>query len=151
MNPPKEDLREIARHFQTDADFLAAVPCSSGHINDTFVGTYRRDGGEVRFIHQWINHHVFKQPERVMENIDRVTSHQRRQLVEAGCADPERRALSIVPALDGPPYSPHRRRQLLADVSLHRERAHLRGDRERGAGRAKSRAPLARSSSSSSV
>ncbi len=104
MIPPKDDLRDIARHFQTDADFLSAEPCSSGHINDTFVGRYQRDGTEVRFIHQWINHHVFKQPERVMENIDRVTSHQRRQLVESGCPDPERRALSIVPALDGRPY-----------------------------------------------
>ena len=104
MNPPQNDLREIARHFQIGAEFIAAAPCSSGHINDTFVGTYRRDGAEVRFIHQWINHHVFKRPELVMENIERVTSHQRRQLVEAGCADPERRALHIVPALDGLPY-----------------------------------------------
>jgi aminoglycoside phosphotransferase (APT) family kinase protein len=104
MNLPKNDLREIARHFRTDAEFISAAPCSSGHINDTFVGTYRRNGGEVRFIHQWINHHVFKQPERVMENIDRVTSHQARRLREAGCRDPERRALCIVPALDGRAY-----------------------------------------------
>ncbi|MGB8168783.1 MAG: aminoglycoside phosphotransferase family protein [Chthoniobacteraceae bacterium] len=104
MNPPKDDLRDIARHFQIDAEFLSAAPCSSGHINDTFVGTYRHGAGEVRFIHQWINHHVFKQPERVMENIERVTSHQRRQLVDAGCVDPERRALTIVPAIDGQPY-----------------------------------------------
>lgn len=103
MNPPKDDLREIARHFQIDADFLAAAPCSSGHINDTFVGTYRRDGAEIRFIHQWINHHVFRQPERVMENIDRVTTHQRRRLEEAGCPDPERRALTIVPTREGQP------------------------------------------------
>ncbi len=104
MNHPTADLREIARHFQIDADFVAAAPCSSGHINDTFVGTYRRDGAELRFIHQWINHHVFKQPELVMENIDRVTTHQRRQLVAAGCPDPERRALQIVPSLDGRPF-----------------------------------------------
>jgi Ser/Thr protein kinase RdoA (MazF antagonist) len=104
MNPPKDDLREIARHFQIDADFTAAAPCSSGHINDTFVGSYRRNGSEVRFIHQWINHHVFKQPEWVMENIDRVTAHQRRQLVESGCPDPERRALTIVRTHDGLPY-----------------------------------------------
>ena len=104
MTPPKDDLREIARHFQTGADFICAERCSSGHIHDTFVGIYRRDGADIRFIHQWINHHGFKQPELVMENIDRVTSHQRRKLLEAGCPDPERRALAIVPALDGRPW-----------------------------------------------
>lgn len=104
MKPPKDDLREIARHFQIGADFLAARPCSSGHINDTFVATYGRDGAEVRYIHQWINHHVFKRPELVMENIHRVTSHQRRQLLANGCADPERRALTIIPAQDGRPF-----------------------------------------------
>lgn len=104
MNPRKDDLREIAAHFQIDAQFVAAAPCSSGHINDTFVGTFRRNGTEIRYIHQWINHLVFTRPELVMENIARVTSHQRWRLLDAGVADPERRALSIVPALDGQPF-----------------------------------------------
>lgn len=101
MNFSHVDLREIARNFQTGADFLSAVPCQSGHINNTFVGTYRRDDARVRFVHQWLNHHVFQQPEKVMENIERVTTHLHRQLLAAACPDPERRALSIVPALDG--------------------------------------------------
>jgi len=109
MKTPEHDLREVARHFQTEADFVSAARCGTGHINDTYLAIYRRDGREVRFIHQWINHHVFKQPEQVMENIARVTTHQRRMLEEAGCTDSERRALSLVPALDGRPFcqDPH--------------------------------------------
>src|SRR5215211_8374504 len=104
MKTPKHDLREVARHFRTEGEFAAAIPFGSGHINDTYLATYQRNGTQVRYIHQWINHHVFKQPERVMENIERVTAHQRRKLIEAGCPDPERRALTIVLAKDGLPY-----------------------------------------------
>src|SRR5687767_12066756 len=105
MQTPKHNLRDVASLFCTDAEFASVVRLGSGHINDTYLGTYRRNGTEVQFIHQWINHHVFKQPALVMENIDRVTAHQRRTLIEAGCSDPERRALTIVPALDGLPYA----------------------------------------------
>ena len=104
MKTPEHDLREVARHFATDAEFVSAARCGTGHINDTYLATYRRGAREVHYIHQWINHHVFKQPVLVMENIARVTAHQRWKLEEAGCPDPERRALTIVPALDGRPY-----------------------------------------------
>jgi aminoglycoside phosphotransferase (APT) family kinase protein len=104
MKTPEHDLGEVAAHFATDAVFVSAARCGSGHINDTYLGTYRRGADEVQYIHQWINHHVFKQPALVMENIERVTTHQRRILEQAGCADPERRALTIVPALDGRTY-----------------------------------------------
>lgn len=105
MQTPKHDLREVARHFSTNGEFKSATLFGSGHINDTYLATYQNGVGEIRYIHQWINHHVFKQPVLVMENIHRVTAHQRRVLTEAGCTDVDRRALSIVPALDGSPYS----------------------------------------------
>jgi len=105
MKTPRHDLREVVALFQTDAVFTSAVAFGSGHINDTYLATYHRDGREVRFIHQWINHHVFKEPPLVMENIARVTEHQRRTLAAAGCSDLERRALTIVPSVDSRPYA----------------------------------------------
>lgn len=105
MQTPRHDLREVARHFSTRGEFKSATVFGSGHINDTYLATYQNGTGEVRYIHQWINHHVFTQPALVMENIQRVTSHQRRVLREAGVTDVDRRALSIVPALDGASFA----------------------------------------------
>ncbi|MGV3534011.1 MAG: phosphotransferase enzyme family protein [Chthoniobacteraceae bacterium] len=105
MQTPRHDLKEVARHFATRGEFKSATVFGSGHINDTYLATYQNGTGEFRYIHQWINHQVFKQPELVMENIQRVTSHQRRVLAEAGVADVDRRALCIVPGLDGASYA----------------------------------------------
>ena len=41
------------------------------------------------YIHQRINHNIFKQPENLMDNIVRVTRHAREQIVAAG-GDPVR-------------------------------------------------------------
>jgi Ser/Thr protein kinase RdoA (MazF antagonist) len=46
-----------------------------------------------------MNHHIFKDPIAVMENIQRVTSHLAEQL--AGEPDRDRRVLALVPACDG--------------------------------------------------
>jgi Ser/Thr protein kinase RdoA (MazF antagonist) len=93
------DIRQVARHFQIAGELVSATPYGSGHINDTFRAVYRQGGGTVRYIHQHINHHVFRDPIALMNNIARVTSHIRGKL--AGDPDVDRRALTLVPALDG--------------------------------------------------
>ena len=100
----KHDIRGIGTHFQISGDFVSATPHGSGHINDTYAAAYDQKGGGNRYIHQRINHDIFKDPVSVMDNIFRVTSHQRRKLEETGCPDVSRRALTLVPAEDGLPY-----------------------------------------------
>jgi aminoglycoside phosphotransferase (APT) family kinase protein len=100
-HPPKHDVRAVGAQFQLRGEFVSATPHGSGHINDSYAATYRDEGRLVRYIHQRINHHVFKNPLDVMENIVRVTEHQRRKLEAAGRRDIERRALTLVPANDG--------------------------------------------------
>ncbi|MFQ5740747.1 MAG: phosphotransferase enzyme family protein [Acidobacteriota bacterium] len=97
------DLRSIGRNFQISGEFLAAVPHGSGHINDTFAATYRRGGSSVRYIHQRINQHVFRDPECLMENVLRVTEHIRHKLGGEKEGD-ARRVLSIVPSRQGRPW-----------------------------------------------
>ena len=94
------DIAGIAAQFEVDGEFLDARPYGSGHINSTYVSRVRRRGQVVRYVHQRINHTIFKSPEKVMANIGRVTTHIRTKLIAAG-ADPSRRVLTIVPTLDG--------------------------------------------------
>lgn len=95
------DLRAVGRAFAIYGDFAGGMPYGSGHINDTFAVVYNQAGREVRYIHQRVNHTIFKNVPALMENIDRVTSHQQKMLLESGSADASRRALTLVPARDG--------------------------------------------------
>lgn len=97
------DLRTIAGQFLTQGDFVEAFPFGNGHINDTYQARYRTATGEEKYILQRINHNVFKEPDKVMENIERVTRYGREQVVAAG-GNPSRRMLSLVPVRSGASY-----------------------------------------------
>lgn len=92
---------EIAAQFDVPARFVDAVPYGSGHINDTFLSRWDHQGRCVRYIIQRINHHVFKQPHRLMENIDRVTRHVRHKLEAVPGTNLERECLAILRTGDG--------------------------------------------------
>jgi Ser/Thr protein kinase RdoA (MazF antagonist) len=92
--------KDIIRFFQLEGEFQELAPCGSGHINDTYTSSFRVGGKIVRYVHQWINHHVFKDPARLMENIERVTSYIRQRVISNG-GDPTREVLTLVAALDG--------------------------------------------------
>jgi Ser/Thr protein kinase RdoA (MazF antagonist) len=94
------DLAAISRQFQVESTFTTAIPYGTGHINDTFLGIYKHGEREVKYIHQRINHNVFKEPEKVMENIALVTQYCRERILETG-GDPDRETLTLVPARDG--------------------------------------------------
>jgi hypothetical protein len=95
-----EIVREIARLFNIPGDFVYASNIRAGHINDTYLSGFQSRHGIVRYVHQRINQHVFKQPEKLMENIQRVTSYTRQRIMTAG-GDPERRVLTLVPTRKG--------------------------------------------------
>lgn len=99
------DLRAISRLFEMRADFVEAQAFGSGHINDTYCARYDQAGRSVRYIHQRINHNVFKDPVKVMENVARVTRHALEELLAAGSHEAHRRTLTCVPARDGKPYA----------------------------------------------
>src|SRR5579862_416427 len=94
-----DNLIAVAQQFQIDGEFVSAAPYGSGHINDSYCAVFDRQGEPARVILQRINHHVFKNPVLVMENIQRVTSHLAPQV--AGEADEERRVLRLIETCDG--------------------------------------------------
>ena len=99
------DLRAISSLFQMRADFIEASPFGSGHINDTYCALYDQAGCRIRYIHQRLNHHVFKNPIQVMENVARVTRHALDALLAEGNPEAHRRTLTCIPAHDGKPYA----------------------------------------------
>ncbi len=94
---------EIIRFFQLEGEYLDIMPCGTGHINDTYASSFRVGSKIVRYVHQWINQYVFKEPIQVMENIERVTGYIRQRVISAG-GDPAREGLTLVPAVDGRSY-----------------------------------------------
>ncbi len=95
---------EVAEQFAFGGEVFAIEEFGNGHINDTFLVRVRlEDGSENQAVLQRINHAVFKKPEEVMENIQKVTSYLRKKIEEEG-GDPERETLNIFLTKDGKPY-----------------------------------------------
>ena len=99
-----DQFKEIAAAFQCPGTYLGEAPYGSGHINDTFRVLYEQDGQEVHYIHQRINKNIFKDVPGLMENIGKVTRHQRKKFDEAGADELDRRVLTLVPTVDGKDY-----------------------------------------------
>ncbi len=95
---------EALVNFQLHGMVMSAVPYGSGHINDTFLMTLRKDdGSEGRVIMQRMNDAIFIQPEQLMENILNVTSYLREVIIQNG-GDPERETLNVIRTKDDKPY-----------------------------------------------
>jgi Ser/Thr protein kinase RdoA (MazF antagonist) len=98
-------VETISAKFEIPGRFAEAVPYGSGHIHDTYRVRYETPQQSARFILQRINTQVFRDPLALMDNLSRICAHQLDRLAAEGVPDPERRCLTLVPALDGRPYS----------------------------------------------
>lgn len=96
----QSDLIAILRNFQIEGQLLEVVPYGTGHINDTYASRFQTGAGVVRYIHQRINHRVFKEPEKLMQNVERVTRYAREKIMAAG-GQPDRETLNLIPATTG--------------------------------------------------
>ncbi len=73
MTEKARQLRDILKQFDLVGDVSSIVPCSIGHINDTFIAASRAGAQERRYTLQRINGAVFEHPERIMHNIGMVS------------------------------------------------------------------------------
>lgn len=92
------DLQGIATQFELGGRFVSADRYGRGHINDTFVVSVEKDHGNMRFILQRINRHVFRDPGPLLHNIRRITEHL------ASKSDDSRACLTLVTSHDGVPF-----------------------------------------------
>lgn len=96
-------LQNIVENFAIDGEFEGIEPIKRGHINETFASSWRSKSGRTRFVHQRINHLVFKDVEVLMSTVERVTKHLAKSYAKN--VDGERRcSLILVPTRDGKSY-----------------------------------------------
>lgn len=96
--------KEAISGFLFEGTLLDEKPYGSGHINDTFLLTYRLANGlKRRYIMQRMNREIFTNPEELMENILNVTSFLREKIIKQG-GDPDRETLNVIKTPDGGNY-----------------------------------------------
>ena len=97
----RRDTRAALEAFEIAGTLDDLRPHGTGHIHETFAAIYQQPSGRRRFILQRFNDHVFKDPERTIDNIARVTDHVRRSLESRGETDVDRGVLRLVPTRSG--------------------------------------------------
>lgn len=97
-------LEEVIPNYPFQGELIHCTPFGSGHINDTYLLTYRLGKTEKKkYILQRINTIAFKKPVELMENMLGVTRHLREKIILEG-GDPDRETLTVINAVDGKPY-----------------------------------------------
>ncbi len=76
------DLQKAGALFGIEGEYVGFEQIKTGNINQTYLVTYHRDGEDKKYIIQKVNTYVFKNPEGVMQNIERVTEHIRAKVKE---------------------------------------------------------------------
>lgn len=96
-------MDEAVKGLAFEGERVSCERYGNGHINDTFKLECRTGDGIRRYILQRINHGIFADPERLMENIAGVTSFLRKKIIASG-GDPQRETLNIIKGRDGKNY-----------------------------------------------
>ncbi len=77
-------IRDICAEFDIGGKYVSCTELSTGNINSSYQVKFYRDGKEKNYIIQRINKSVFTEPEKVMDNIIKVTHHIRVNVKEHG-------------------------------------------------------------------
>jgi hypothetical protein len=97
----QHDLKDIFSHFKIRGEFVAHRFVKVGHINETYLVEAVGRRGPEHYIFQRINHHVFRNPERLMANFEKITRHLRAKLEKIPGRNPDRETLNLVDSLSG--------------------------------------------------
>lgn len=92
------NVEAVAACFELGGRLVAADRYGKGHINDTYFLGVDCQGKRARYVLQRINEHVFRRPQDVMENVERVIAH----LADRSSQD--ERCLALVPTRGGASY-----------------------------------------------
>ena len=94
----------IARQFDINGRVFSCEGMLEGNVNDTYLAIFRTVFAETRAVIQRINTYVFKEPDKLMENMHRVTEHVHK-VYEAEQDDPDTDRIwqlpKVIPTRDG--------------------------------------------------
>ena len=96
-------LSQACHGFAIEGSYQNCIPYGNGHINDTYLLTYQKDGTDAVYILQHMNKTIFTHPEALMENIIHVTGFLKKKISAAG-GNPRRETLDFIFTADGKPY-----------------------------------------------
>lgn len=96
-----ENLFEITSKFKCHVDLSTLQSYGTGHINDTYR-LKNLVSEEYDYLLQKINHEVFKNVPKLMENMCRVIAHLKKHLLNSGSGNPEKEVMTLVATKEGP-------------------------------------------------
>ncbi len=86
-----ENIINILKKFNISEDIISYEPFGEGHINNTFLCKTN----SCEYVLQKINHFVFKDVKRLMENVYNVTEYIKKEIIKQN-GNPDRETLSII-------------------------------------------------------
>jgi len=91
----------IYNQFDFLGDYVGAKKNEAGHINNTYVLTYKNSDGSIhKYSLQRINTSIFTKPIELMENIDKVTNYLKTKIIANG-GNPDRETLTVIKTKSG--------------------------------------------------
>lgn len=94
------DYQALFGKFKTEGSYYQAGPLGLGHINDTIL-IRTKETFSPDYVFQRINNKIFPDVQKLMENIERVTTHLKNKLPDKEKKTSFNRVLILVPAIDG--------------------------------------------------
>ncbi len=96
----RSNPEDIFRMFRTEGSNPCFEPICNGHIHDTWaVSISEKEGHE--YVIQKLNNNVFRNIPGVQENIERVTLHLRKRLLDIPGSDQARESLTLISSKEG--------------------------------------------------
>ena len=96
-------IMEAIENMSFEGKYLNHTSYGNGHINDTYLVNFQKDGKTIPYILQRINHQIFKNPDALMQNIIGITSFLKEKIMLRG-GDINRETLNIIPTKQGKSY-----------------------------------------------
>jgi len=94
---------DVLKRFSIEGDILEIEELKRGHINRTYVATWGSRGSRKRYVHQVVNHRIFRDIEALMNNLDMVTTQLQSARRTGGLRDDEV-TLTLVRSVTGETY-----------------------------------------------
>lgn len=94
---------DTLKRFSIEGELLEIEELKRGHINRTYVATWGVGSTRKRYVHQVVNHRIFRDIEALMSNLDLVTS-QLRAAKRIGALRPDEVTLTLIRSTDGKTY-----------------------------------------------
>lgn len=95
----QEKLMQVAGQFVPGNEIDHITPLGEGFINDTFV-IYPKNKNRDKYLLQRKNSKIFVNIPGMMENIDKVTRHIKKKVIQKG-GNPDREAMTILTTHEG--------------------------------------------------